>query len=291
MDQQQRLLYDAKGLHHRRLSSTPIKSPPRCVLQRCNSAGSSGVTAFKSSTVNSTVYVAKVREDTLKEKVSTDDEEVRDSGREDTQESSDVSCGGSDFEKQEAMVKVLCFPAPANPPYDKRSYQDEDSCRDSASDVTQGDSDEEEESNSIHSNTEDSTVIEDKEQGRQGRVVFDDDDTWNDLEVTPICAANSSRGVSPVTKETASRMSPPERTLQRKVAASKVADLDKGTLTTSVSQEADPPLPPASQLMARLFPSLKPKTVNAPLPPPPAVTFAASECRKTEEETGETNDY
>ncbi|CAK6968525.1 centromere protein J [Scomber scombrus] len=288
MDQQHQQLHGAKGLHPRRLSSTPIKSPPRVALQRCSSVGSSGVMVFKSSSVNSAAFVAKVRDNTLKDKVSIENEEERESGREDKQENCDVSsCGGSEFEVQEVMVKapmfpsVLCFPAPSNPPYDKRSYQDEDSCRDSASDVTKGD---EEESDSVLSNTEDSTLIEDKE-GRQGRVVFDDDDTWNNLEVTPI--AIDSRGVSPVSKETASRMSPPERTMLRKVAVSKVVDLDKGTVTGSISHEPDPPPPPpASQLMTRLFPSLKPKTLNAPLPPS-AVTFAASESRKAEEETGQ----
>lgn len=291
MDQQHQQLHGTKGLHPRRLSSTPIKSPPRVALQRCSIVGRSGVTVFKSSSVNSAAFVAKVIDNTLKDKVSIENEEDRDSGREEKPENCDVSsCGGSEFEVEEVTVKapmfpsVLCFPAPSNPPYDKRSYQDEDSCRDSASDVTQGD---EEESDSVLSNTEDSTLLEDKE-GRQGRVVFDDDDTWNDLEVTPI--AIDSRGASPVSKETASRMSPPERTMQRKVAVTKVVDLDMGTVTSSVSHEPDPPPPPpASQLMTRLFPSLKPKTLNAPLPPS-AVTFAASESRKVEEETGETND-
>ncbi|KAM7380102.1 hypothetical protein PAMP_003419 [Pampus punctatissimus] len=283
MDQQHRQLHGAKGLHQRRLSSTPIKSPPRGALQRCSSLGSSGGMACKSSSVNTEAFVAKIRDDALKSKVSIEDTEEHD----DKRENSDVSsCGGSQFEDQEVVVKppmfpsTLCFPAPSNPPYDKRSYQDEDSCRDSASDVTQGDDGE--------SNTDDSTLIEDKE-GRQGRVVFDDDDTWNDLEVTAVGTANDGRGVSPVSKETVNRISPVERTVLRKVAVSKVVELDTGMVAGSASQEPDPPPPPppaASQLMTRLFPSLKPKAQNAPLPPP-AVTFATSESRKAEEETGQ----
>ncbi|XP_044222439.1 centromere protein J isoform X2 [Thunnus albacares] len=285
MDQQHRQLHGAKGFHHRRLSSTPIKSPPRVALQRCSSVGSSGSMACKNSSMNSKAFVTKIIDDTLQNKVSIEDKEEDDSGGEDKHENSDVlSCGGSEFEDQEVVVKppmfpsTLCFPAPSNPPYDKRSYQDEDSCRDSASDVTRGDDGE---SDSILSNTDDSTLIEDKD-GRQGRVVFDDDDTWNDLEVTAVGTADDSRGLSPVSKETANGVSPPERTVLRKVAVSKVVELDKVMVTGSASQEPDPPPPPASQLMTRLFPSLKPKAQNAPLPPP-AVTFAASESRKAEE--------
>ncbi|KAM7406895.1 hypothetical protein PAMA_002880 [Pampus argenteus] len=277
MDQQHRQLHGAKGLHQRRLSSTPIKSPPRGALQRCSSLGSSSVMACKSSSVNTEAFVGKIRDDTLKNKVSIEDTE-----HDDKHENSDVSsCGGSQFEDQQIVVKppmfpsTLSFPAPSNPPYDKRSYQDEDSCRDSASDVTQGDDGE--------SNTDDSTLIEDKE-GRQGRVVFDDDDTWNDLEVTAVGTANDGRGVSPVSKETVNRVSPPERTVLRKVAVSKVKELDTGMVAGSASQEPDPPA--ASQLMTRLFPSLKPKAQNAPLPPP-TVTFATSESRKAEEEAGQ----
>lgn len=291
MDQQHRQLHGASGLHQRRLSSTPIKSPPRGALQRCSSVGSSGGMACKSTSVNSGAFVAKMRDDTLKNKVSIENKLEHDSGRKEKHGNSDVSsCGGSEFKVQEVVVKppmfpsTLCFPAPSNPPYDKRSYQDEDSCRDSASDVTGGDDGE---SDSILSNTDDSTLIEDKA-GRQGRVVFDDDDTWNDLEVTAVGAAYDIRGVIPVSKETANRLSPPERTVLRKVAVSKVVELDKGRVTGSANQEPDLP-PPASQLMTRLFPSLKPKDQNAPLPPP-AVAFAAPESRKAEEETGETRD-
>ncbi|XP_039673787.1 centromere protein J isoform X2 [Perca fluviatilis] len=272
MDQQDR------GLHPRRLSSTPIKSAPSGAHLRCSSVGSSCGLACKSSSMNSDAFVVKIRDDALKNKVSVEDEEELDGEREDKHANSDVSfSGGSEFEDQEVAAKppsfpsTLCFPAQSKPPYDKRSYQDEDSCRDSAADVTGVDDD------SVLSNADESTLIEDKD-GQQGRVVFDDDDTWNDLEETAVGTANERRGVSPVSKATANGISPPVHTLLRKVAVSKVV------------QEPDPPLPPASQLMTRLFPSLKPKVQNAPLPPPPAAAAAASvlpESKKPEEVTGQ----
>ncbi|XP_008279826.1 centromere protein J [Stegastes partitus] len=266
MDQHQRQLQAARGLHQRRLSSTPIKSPPRDALRRCSSVGSS-----KNSSVISEGFVETIRDDALKARVSSGDKERE---GEDKRKISDMSsCSGSEFGDQEVVVKSsCCFPAPTNPPYDKRSYQDEDISRDLASDVAQ-----EEDQQSDVSNDDDSTVIEDKD-SQQQRVVFDDDDTWNDLEDTAIGTANQSTEVSPVSKPAANRVSPPERTLLRKVAVSKVVELHKGP----VNLEPDPP--PASQLMTRLFPSLKPKAQNAPGPPPPAASVA-SEFKKPEEET------
>ncbi|XP_032384903.1 centromere protein J isoform X2 [Etheostoma spectabile] len=268
MDQQHR------GLHPRRLSSTPIKSAPRGARQRCNSVGSSCGSACKSSSMNSDAFVVKTRDDALVNKVGVEDKEELDSEREDKHANSGVSfSGGSECEDQEVAAKppsfpsTLCFPAQSNPPYDKRSYQDEDSCRDSAADVTGVDDD------SVLSNADESTLIEDKD-GQQGEVVFDDDDTWNDLEDTAVGTANERRGVSPVSTATANGISPPVQTLLRKVAVSKVV------------QEPDPLLPPASQLMTRLFPSLKPKVQNAPLPPPPAA-FVAPESKNLEEVTGQ----
>uniref|UniRef100_A0A3Q3XMZ8 Uncharacterized protein n=1 Tax=Mola mola TaxID=94237 RepID=A0A3Q3XMZ8_MOLML len=231
--------------HPRRLSSTPIKSLPRGALQRCNSLGSSGFTECKGSSMNSDAFM--VREDVLKKKVSIEDAE------EDKHTNSDVSsCGRSDFEVQEVVVNppmfpsTLCFRAQSDHLYDKRSYQDEDSRRDSASEVTQ---DDDAESDSVLSDA-DSTLAEDRQ---LDRVVFDDNDTWNDLEDTAVHIPNDSRGVS-------------KRTLLRKIAVSKAAELDKGKTISSANQEPNPP--PASQLMTKLFPSLKPKAQNVPLPPP-----------------------
>lgn len=284
-------LQTARGHHPRRLSSTPIKSPPKVSRQRCSSVGSIGDVACKIRSMNSEAFVMTTRDNTRKNKMSIGDKEEQDSGREVEHLNSDLSSlSGSESEDQEVAVKphlyLRSFPAQSDPPYDKRSYQDEDSFRDSASDVTGVD---ERESDSILSAADESTLLEDKD-GQQGRVVFDDNDTWNDLEDT-VGKASNSRGVYPVSRATASGISPPERTLSRKVATSKVVELDKGTVIVSDNQEPDPPAPPASQLMTRLFPSLKPKTQSAPLPPPPAAPAApaAAESKKPEVETGETN--
>lgn len=255
MDQQHKA---AKGLHQRRLSSTPIKSPPKSAPQRSSSVGHSSGVLCKNSSVNSVAFMGKVRAETLDNNVSPEDSE-----KEDRQEMFDVlSYGGPEFGHQEVTVS---FPASSNLPYDKHSYQDEDSFRDSVSDGTQEDDGE--------SVCADSTLTED---GHQRRVVFDDDDTWNDLEETAISAASDNRVITPVSSPTANRISPPEKSLVRKVAASKSVELEQST----VNSEPDPPPPPASQLMTRLFPSLKPKAQHATLPTP------VSETKKPEDETG-----
>lgn len=272
----------ARGLQPRRLSSTPIKSPPRNAVKRCSSVCSSGSAERKSTSVNSDAFV--LREDTLKNKVSIKDKEEQDSGREDRRGSDVSSCTDSDFVEQEVVFKppsfpsTLCFPVQSDQPYDKRSYQDEDSSRDSASEVSQ---DDDMESDSVLSNAE-STLTEDKDE-----VVFDDNDTWNDLEDTAVGTPSDSRGVS---KATANGISPPAQTLLRKVAVKQVVELDKGTGAGSVNREPEPPAP--SQLMTRLFPSLKPKAQSAPLvsPPHPAASVGP-ESKKPEVETGEINTF
>ncbi|XP_031729824.1 centromere protein J [Anarrhichthys ocellatus] len=241
MDQQHR------GLHPRRLSSTPIKSPPRGARQRCSSDGSI-------SSVNSEALAVKTRDDVVQNKASIED-------KQDGHEDSAVSTS----EEQEVAFKppslpgTFRFPAQSNPPYDKRSYQDEESGGESASDAARVD-------DVVESDADESTLIEDGDE-RRGGVVFDDDDTWNDLEDdAAVGSADDGGGDSP-----AGGILP---TLSRKVAVSKVVEVD----------EEDPHLPPTSQLMTRLFPSLKPKAQNAPLPPPASV---ASESKKSEETTGQ----
>ncbi|KAK5890017.1 hypothetical protein CesoFtcFv8_013588 [Champsocephalus esox] len=249
-----------RGLHPRRLSSTPIKSPPKAAGQGNGGAASGSDAASRSSPTDSVKCNEEALETGDKNKTEVDDV------RGEKHEISHISSCDSEFEDQEVAVKPpafpssLCFPPQSNLPYDKRSYQDEDSCRDSASDVTQT----EEESDG---NADESTLIEDRQ---QGGVVFDDDDTWNDLEDTAVAPANESRGVCPVSKATANGIPPPTQILLRKVAASKVVEL-----------EIENELPPASQLMTRLFPALKPKTQNAPLPVP----SVASEYKRPEEDT------
>ncbi|XP_041662160.1 centromere protein J [Cheilinus undulatus] len=266
----------ARGFPPRRLSSTPIKSPPKgAPLRRC-SVGSSGGVVVTGNSLNPEVFVVKMRDDTLRKRPSVEDKRELDTETEKKDESSDISsCCDSEFEEmtvKPSFPSALCFPAQSDLPYDKHSYQDEDSCRDSASDVTQVDDVESD------SNADESTLLEEKNE-QHGQVLFDDNDTWNDLEDTAVCSANNSRGVSPVSRVTENRVSPPERTLQRKVAISKGVDMDKGTAVGSANQET----PPASQLMTRLFPSLKLKTQNAPLPLPPLSAAPSPETKISEE--------
>ncbi|KAK5920546.1 hypothetical protein CgunFtcFv8_024343 [Champsocephalus gunnari] len=87
-----------RGLHPRRLSSTPIKSPPKAAGQGSGGAASGSDAASRSSPTDSVKCNEEALETGDKNKTEVDD---------------------------------------SNLPYDKRSYQDEDSCRDSASDVTQ----------------------------------------------------------------------------------------------------------------------------------------------------------
>ncbi|XP_035507558.2 centromere protein J isoform X2 [Scophthalmus maximus] len=281
MDKQHRQLHAPQGLYQRRLSSTPIKSPPGGELQRCRSVGSDIGLARDSGSVKSEAFVAKVRDDAFEDKMRTEDKEGSDN-------SDASSCSGSEFEHQEGAVEpplfpsTLCFPTSPNPPYDKWSYQDEDSRRNP--DGAQGFDGE---SDSFLGNADESTLIEDTD-GQQRRVVFDDDDTWNDTEETP----NSSRAFSPAAEPAANGVSAPVQTLLRKVAVSKVVELDKGTVIRPANLEPAPLPPPASQLMTRLFPSLKPKAQNLPSPhplppPPPPPAAAAPQSRKLEEETGQ----
>ncbi|KAM6934576.1 centrosomal P4.1-associated protein [Xenentodon cancila] len=260
MDQQNRKLQNVRGLHQRRLSSTPIKSASRAEAQKSPSGQRGDVSA-----------VPLVQADALSNKVISEVEDGHDRWRDGEPEVSDISSGsGSEFGDQEVIVKsTVCFPAPSNPPYDKRSYEDKDSFRDSAS---EGAVEDDGESDGVLSNTDDSTLIEDKDI-QQGKVVFDDDATWNDLDNTAISNVGVSKEISPVSKSTANAISPAEKTLLRKVAARKSVEVDK---------EPDPP--PASQLMTKLFPSLKPKSKNGPLPPPPP---ADSESNKPKDDTGQ----
>lgn len=233
----------SKGLPPRRLSSTPVKSPPKGALRRCSSLGSGGLEGCRDNLVNSGAFA--VRTDALRKRVSIEDAE------EERRVYAEVwPCGGLQFEGQEVQTKPPSFAEPKQP-YDKRSYQDDDS----DSEVSQSD---DAEGRSVASTAE-STVTEDKDEN--DRVVFDDDDTWNDQEDSVVVVAGNSGS------------SPPEG-----------APLRKADGSGSTSQESDPP--PASRLMMRLFPSLKPKAQNAPPPLPPA-----PEPKDPQEETGEIDSF
>ncbi|XP_028292005.1 centromere protein J [Gouania willdenowi] len=257
------------GLHLRRLSSTPIKSPPRCALKRSCSEGSGVGLAHKSISVNAQECEAQIRGDAL----SIVDKQRHTEEKENNEVivSDASSCSGSEFGDAEvAETGALSFPAQSIPPYDKHSYEDEDSSRDSTSTSNVGDEDQRD---FTLSHTDDSTLIEDPD-SQQRRVVFDDDDTWNDMEEeTTISTAND------ITEAVSNRTSPQEKTLVRKVAVS--SKVVKPLKDANTQEEK---AIPGSQLMIRLFPSLKPKAQNAPLSPPPAA--AAAEDKALVEETG-----
>ncbi|XP_037542657.1 centromere protein J [Nematolebias whitei] len=247
MDQQKRQA--AAGLHKRRLSSTPIKSPSAGEAHKY-----SGV-QHRDVLVCPSVSGGEMRMNTLEGKVSADDDEGQGSEEEDKHKISDISSCGSEFGDEVVSKGASGFPTVSDPPYDKRSYQDEDSFGDSESDVAH---EEDAERGGVLDDAEDSTLIEDRD-GQQGRVVFDDDNTWNDLDDTAVGKTSERREFRPVSKLTLCEAARPEMTLLRKIATGKAVEPD---------QVPEPDPPPASQLMTRLFPSLKPKAQNAPVPPP-----------------------
>lgn len=243
----------AQGLHQRRLSSTPIKSPPTKILQRSSSDGLTPRSSSINSEASQRSEGTERQEDTGSEAVS--------------------SCVESETEDQEAAV--ASFPAPSERPYNKWTYQNKDSGRDS--DVSQ---DGDEERDSVISNPDESTLMEDEEV-EQGGVVFDDDDTWNDVDETLLHRPADSGRVSPVLHPNTVCVSPPIQTLVRKVAANKNVAFS--------NQEPNPPSPPpASQLMTKLFPSLNLKAQNAPLHPCPA-SSVAPQYEKQQNETSAIN--
>lgn len=222
----------SKGLPPRRLSSTPVKSPPKGALRRCRSLGGGGVEGRRDNSVNSGAFA--VGTDAPRKRASIEDAE------EERRVYAGVwPCGG----RQEVQTE----PPSLAEPYDKRSYQDDRS----DSEASQSD---DAEGGSVASTAE-STVTEDKDE--DDGVAFDDDDTWNDQEDSVVVVAGHGAAT-----------------------ATEGAPLRKVDGSGSANQESDPP--PASRLMMRLFPSLKPKAQNAPPPLPPA-----PQPKDPQEETGE----
>lgn len=259
LDQQKR--GTAIGLHRRRLSSTPIKSTAESEPQK-----SGAVRLTQGMSLESGASVRTIGCDSLQSKVNGKTE-----GGQEPKDENEISDSGSESGNEEVTIKGTgFFSAPVNPTYNKRSYQDEGSLGDSASDGVE----EDDESVGAGSDADGSTLIEDG--GNQPRkVIFDDDDTWNDLDDTAVSTENDCRVVSPVPRMPAARISPTEKVMLRKVAASRAAELDA---------EAGP----ASQLMTRLFPSLQPKPHSPPPAVPPAVPPAAYESSKSQDDTGQT---
>lgn len=265
-----RQLQAAKSVHQRRLSSTPIKSPRPSPPKAQPGCSGAGTPPCSETLVPGLGYPGEEEE----EESGVD---VADGKRPPV--STDSYCSGSGkfadrrANKQTAFPSSLCFPVQPNPPYNKSSYQDD--CRVAeAMDVDEEDNDDDD-GDSVLSNPEDSTLVDDSD-GPQGGLEFDDDDTWNDLEETAVAPPTA-----PPPRAAANQRSPSERTLTRKVAAAanKGAEMSTGPILTN--QEPPEPAVPACKLMARLFPALKPKSQNAPVP-------VAPEPRQTDEVPGET---
>ncbi|XP_062861404.1 centromere protein J [Trichomycterus rosablanca] len=221
----------------RRLSSTPVKSPPKGTVpdQRCDNAASS-----MQPVVGRVLGppVPPVDSAAVKEVAGTKQDEVRNESFEDEEES-DSSLYSNTVFHQSTVGPNLQEPFShgfqvSSLPYDKRSYQDRDG----------GGSPEGEETSHV-----DSTLVD------RGQVEFDDDDTWNEPDD--------------------SIYSPPKLAIQsekapkRKVAFSKETESDRH-IASPLHHKPEPP--PTCQLVAKLFPSLKPQSC-----PPPPVQDAAED--------------
>ncbi|XP_036427397.1 centromere protein J isoform X2 [Colossoma macropomum] len=218
----------------RRLSSTPVKSPQQPTLPGRRQDNSTSPVQQSGSNVQQSLpdlpvdrVAVSMKQDVVINESSEDEDKIDEEG-------SDVSlCSSSEFHQTAfgpSQPFSHCFQVSQALPYNKHSYQDRDRAA----------SQEDEEENSG-----DSTLVDVK-----GHVDFDDDDTWNEPEDLPC--------VSTKTDDQAGRA------LKRKVAVSKGAEPDPSS-ASSLDHEPEPP--PTCQLVAKLFPALKPK----PSPPPPPV--------------------
>ncbi|KAI4883299.1 hypothetical protein NFI96_024400 [Prochilodus magdalenae] len=155
------------------------------------------------------------------------------------EEDSDVSlCSSTEFHQTAfgpSQPFSHCFQVSQAPPYNKHSYQDR----------VEAASLEEEENNG------DSTLVETK-----SHVDFDDDDTWNEPEDLTCVSTEVDNQAG--------------RALTRKVAVAKTAEPD---VSSDSLLDHEPDFPPTCQLVAKLFPALKPK----PNPPPPVAQDVHSE--------------
>ncbi|KAL0963606.1 hypothetical protein UPYG_G00308530 [Umbra pygmaea] len=242
----------SRGYRPPRLSSTPVKSPENGA-PAISSSASSALSLVREKEGGGEKSRAEEEEEADDVLVSKQHEDI-----------SDISFHSSSECEEVARPSYQTATIPSNlwenqlptftPPYDKRSYQDRKGGSGRAEEGGESDLDE-------------STLLEDREEGgRNSQLVFDDDDTWNDLEEAgSVVEDNSGTRDAPTTMT--DDTSPPERMLKRKVALAKGPETDRLSVTTSANQDVDA-LPPASQLMARLFPSLKPKTKPPPQPEP-----------------------
>ncbi|KAK1167660.1 centromere protein J [Acipenser oxyrinchus oxyrinchus] len=266
---------DQRGLKGHRLSSTPIKSAAQ--TQQPTTQSDSHTRDGKSPTVSHTIQdtLESVRQGVkemgkqsmnleikgLKDTMSTKDQAIRNNKCDQNYKNSSDSCRSDsdsrelhatlqDEKKQDQQtVGPSGCQYGSNGQYDKAPYQD--GAKESA-DVEVG------------YMSDESTVIEqkgyNKQQINQDHFAFDDDDTWHDFEEA---GSVDSDGVPERTgycnEETDSSLlkggSLPDQAIKRKVAFAKTEETKSGC---SVN-DSRAGLPPTSDLMAKLFPSLKPK--------------------------------
>ncbi|KAL4609136.1 centromere protein J [Arapaima gigas] len=260
--------------HFRRLSSTPIKSlgiaqpaAARGGAPPCPKDG--GLQPGPGEMVNGSC--------------GTDKHRVPETADEDA---TDASCQSSvvfgdlddrtplqgELPSQPTLPSNFCFAVPSSAQYDRKSYQDRGSSSASGQEHDGRDS------TSFDEGT-DSTLVEDKQGNGEDHFVFDDDDTWNDVE--------ESEDVEDEEEEEADGNDHVERCvsgldawndmtpsgLKRKVATVKGVELESQGLNGAQQESHEDKLdcsvepPPTSQLVAKLFPSLKPKATPSTIPP------------------------
>ncbi|XP_041127725.1 centromere protein J [Polyodon spathula] len=263
---------DQQGLKGHRLSSTPIKSAARPTAQS-DSHTRDGKSLTVSHTIQDTLESARqeVKEmdkqsmtleiKGLKDTVCTKDQAVRNNKCDQNDKNSSDSCQSDSDSKelhatlqdekkqdQQAAGPSGCQYG-SNCQYDKTPYQDGAKESTTLEDGYMSD---------------ELTVIEqkgyNKRQINQDHFAFDDDDTWHDFEEA---GSVDSDGIPERTgycsEETDSSLlkggSLPDQAIKRKVAFAKTEETKSGCSLND--SRAD--LPPTSDLMAKLFPSLKPK--------------------------------
>ncbi|KAF5892749.1 centromere protein J isoform X1, partial [Clarias magur] len=208
----------------RRLSSTPVKSPPKSSFTDHHLDKGTSLSKAHCPSVPPVNEVAVIEN----ARTQPDDVITECSGDEDVEESDSSLCSTTVFH-QPAIVPNLQGPFSFHVsavPYDKQSYQDREGA---------GSPEAEEESH------RDSTLVD-----ARGQVEFDDDDTWNEPETCSLAGMDDQQ----------------DKVLKRKVATSKGAEADR---CSNSPLNCEPETPPMCQLVAKMFPALKPK----PCPPPP----------------------
>ncbi|KAJ8282201.1 hypothetical protein COCON_G00047200 [Conger conger] len=253
---------DSRGRRHphRRLSSTPIKSPKPSPPKAGLSSGDAPDRPGSTLPSCPSIAVAAARVDPVEGSGERGAAVTSDSCTSDSEEMEDEP-EQEVLQQAPALPSSPCF-SPSQGQYDKTSYQDEegDLCGAGEHGGTDG-----------YTDHNDSTLTEGQGQGfKEDRLVFDDDDTWNDLEDTGNAEDGGSSDGGGITHDPPGGES--DRALKRKVATVKVPECVPQV--SPVLRELEPP--PTSQLVAKLFPSLKPKP-QPPPPPAPAPTVTAGD--------------